>query len=108
MAIVISFENILSLFLPAFFMYKIADSMIFLLTLNNREKIVELVKTMKPVSKYDAQEISRKVRVSLRDDPMFSRMKEFAFEKGLDLSGILVASGLVVRDAMIEELKLEK
>jgi hypothetical protein len=58
---------------------------------DSRGKIIELVKAMKLASSYDAQEISRKVMVSLRDDLMFSRIKEFAFEEGLDLISILVA-----------------
>ncbi|MBA7495395.1 hypothetical protein ES702_05977 [subsurface metagenome] len=71
---------------------------------DNKEKLIQLIKKENPQSKYDVQEISKKVLILLKDDPMFIEIKKYAFNNGLDIVEILSVASIVVRDEVISQL----
>ncbi len=47
---------------------------------------------------YDVQETARRLLVSMKDDPIFKPVKEYAFSNGVDADIILLLGGLLLRD----------
>ncbi|MBI3088210.1 MAG: hypothetical protein HYY91_04925 [Candidatus Omnitrophica bacterium] len=72
------------------------------------QKILDAVEAKSPKLKYDAEEISIDVLLSMRDDPIMEPLKSYAFQHGLNLTEMLIAAGIYVRDRVIEELHLAK
>lgn len=74
-----------------------------------REKILGWVKEKNPQTQYDVQEISREILLAYKDDPIFTPLKEYAYQHGeTSLEQILRAGGILVRNEMIRELRLMK
>lgn len=74
----------------------------------NRDKLIQIVKDKNPKTKYDAQEFSREMILSLKDDPMFAPLKQYAFKEGASFEQILRAGAIPLRDAVIERLDLKE
>lgn len=69
----------------------------------DHEKRDELLAKLKETlgdntSEYDVQESARKLLLSIKDDPMFKPVKDYAFNNGIDADIILILGGLLLRD----------
>lgn len=71
--------------------------------------LINLVKTKNPKTNYDIQEYSLQVLKELAADnnPILFPLKNYAYEKGLVLDIILQAAAIVLRDAVMEEVKFD-
>lgn len=54
-------------------------------------------------TKYDLQVIAIEIMRDLQNDKMIIPVKNYVYEKGLDLNEILIAMGLYLRDKFLEE-----
>lgn len=70
---------------------------------DNKQKLVDAVKSAAPKTAYDVQELSRSITESHSNDDSFSPIKEFAFKEGLDLKDILDVMGIYLRDIALPE-----
>src|SRR3989338_7382026 len=66
----------------------------------NRSSLIEKMRAKLPnnYTEYDVQELANEVLSSLKDDPMMSKVKEYAFNNGLDYDLILRLWRLLLRD----------
>lgn len=72
----------------------------------NKQKIIDAVKSRRPQTNYDIQEYSREILViDLIDDPMMKPIKEYVFKNSISIEIILNAAALIVRDEVMKELK---
>ncbi|XOB40136.1 MAG: hypothetical protein ACKKMR_02280 [Candidatus Nealsonbacteria bacterium] len=72
----------------------------------NRDKIINAVKSHRPQTNYDIQEYSKNVLLNdLIDDPMMKPIKDHAFKNSINVRVILEAASLLVRDEVMKELK---
>jgi hypothetical protein len=69
----------------------------------NKTELIKKAKEHKSPTNYDIEQISRDIMLSLRDDPRINTTKEYAFQNGKDLTLMLMASGLYLRDLVISE-----
>lgn len=73
----------------------------------NRDYLIGEVKKLKPKVKFDIEEAAKKVMFELpKDLPEFGLIKEYAYEKGCQISGLLFAYSIYLRDEVIKELNL--
>jgi len=73
----------------------------------NRDYLVGEVKKFNPKTRFDVEESAKKVMVELPEDrPDFEPIKEYAYKKGRQISGMLFAYAIYLRDQVIEELNL--
>ena len=71
----------------------------------NKQKILdEILADPKPTNAYDVQEKTREVIEEMRDDPIFLPIKDYAFQKGINLYAILGIIAVYFRDFVLEEL----
>ena len=70
-----------------------------------KEELLEKLKNSlgKDYAEYDVQEKARKLVVSMKDDPMFKPVKEYAFSNGIDVDIILLLGGLLLRDNFLNQ-----
>jgi len=54
-------------------------------------------------SEYDVQEKARELLITLKDHPIMSAVKKYAYDNGLDVALILKAGGLWLRDDFLGE-----
>jgi len=74
----------------------------------NKTKIVNAVKARNPQTNYDIQEYSKDVLLNdFINDSMMQLIKEYAFKKPISIKIVLDVAALVVRDAVMDELKLD-
>ena len=83
----------------------IRDSKIEEFIKNNKEELFKKIKNKKPQTNYDIQELSREIMESLSKDKRLFKVKEYAFNKGVDFSQILRASGITLRDLYLKNKK---
>jgi len=74
---------------------------------NHHDSLVQLVKDKAPKSNYDIQQAAFEVVESLleSDDEMALKLKEYAFNDGLDLQVLAKPGGIALRDEVMKELK---
>ncbi|TSC95445.1 MAG: hypothetical protein Athens101410_504 [Parcubacteria group bacterium Athens1014_10] len=74
----------------------------------NREKIINTVKSYNPQTNYDIQEYSKKVLLeNFLNDPIMKPVKDYAFQNSIKIEIILEAATLLVRDEVMKELKFD-
>lgn len=75
----------------------------------NRDRVIDAVKARHPQTNYDIQEYSKDVLLEdLIDDPIMKPIKDYAYQKSIDVKLILEPAALVIRDEVIKELNLDK
>lgn len=75
----------------------------------NKKKILDLVLSdPKPTNAYDAQEKTVVVMDRLANDKMFLPIKDYAFNKGLDMPELLYAMAIYFRKYVLEELNFDE
>jgi len=77
---------------------------------NEHDKIVNLIKEKNPSTKYDAQQYSINVIISLpnRDDINTNQLKSYSYKEGKALSDLLTAAGVYVSEEIIKELDIKE
>ncbi len=76
---------------------------------NNRPTLIDLVKNRNPQTNYDIQENSMAVLKELAksNNKLVAPLKNYAFNKGLNLEILLNSAGIVLRDEVIKEVKFD-
>jgi len=69
----------------------------------NKDELIKNVESQKPQTNYDAEAISRSVMLSLSDDPRLNTVKDYAFQNGKDLTMMLMAGGIYLRDMVFSK-----
>lgn len=72
--------------------------------LDNKDRLVELIKAKNPKSAYDVQEYARKVIEDLQTNDDFIPFKDHAFKEGLQLEFIIVVLSIFLRDTALPVL----
>jgi len=70
---------------------------------DNKDELIEKLKTVGCKTAYDVQENSKAVIKSYKDDDHFSPLKEFVFKQGIDLEIVLLVMSLYLRDIALPE-----
>ena len=71
----------------------------------NRRRIISLIlEEPTPNNAYDAQQKTIEVLRDLKDDPIFSSVKDFAFRNGKSIEDILYATAIYFRRYILEML----
>jgi len=70
---------------------------------DNKEEMIEKLKTIGRKTAYDIQENSKIVVKSYQDDDRFTPIKEFVFKQGIDLEIVLLMMSLHLRDIALEK-----
>lgn len=74
---------------------------------DNRNELVQMVKSRDPATNYDIQKDSVEVikEVLESDHDMVLPLKEYAFSKGIDLGILAPPAGIALRDEVMKEAK---
>ena len=74
----------------------------------NRNRIVNAVKSRRPQTNYDIQEYSKEVLLQdFINDPMMKPVKDYAYQNSLGIKIILETASLTVRDEVMKEVKFD-
>ena len=71
---------------------------------NKRKIIDKIIKKSKPINAYDTQEKTKQVILGMVDNIMFAPLKEYAFEKGIDVKIVLNVTAIYSREFVLKEL----
>jgi len=70
---------------------------------DNKDELIKSVESRKPQTNYDAEAASRSVMISLSGDPRLNKVKDYAFQNGKDLTMMLMAAGIYLRDLVLSK-----
>lgn len=71
----------------------------------NKKRIIDkILADPKPTNAYDAQEKVKQIIKEMANDPIFVPLKNYAFQKGIDLDVILNIISIYFRDFALEKL----
>ncbi len=72
---------------------------------DNKNKILDkILEEPKPTNAYDVQEKTKQVITEMAGDPMFTPIKDYAFQAGIELNVILNVVSIYFRDFALEKL----
>ncbi|MEA1937051.1 MAG: hypothetical protein U9N04_02985 [Patescibacteria group bacterium] len=75
--------------------------------MHKQEILNKILADPKPMNAYDAQEKTKEIIREMKDDSMFLSIKEYAFQKGINLYVILDIIAIYFRKFVLEELGFE-
>lgn len=75
----------------------------------NQKKILDqILADPKPKTAYDAQEKTKEVIEKMVDEDLFIPVKDYVFQKGIELEVVLHVSSIYFRDIVLDKLQLTK
>ena len=75
---------------------------------NKKILLDKILSDPRPTNAYDAHEKTRDVIKNMANDPMFSPLKAYAFDKGKNLKNLLDIVGIYFRDCVLEKLDFKE
>ena len=69
----------------------------------HQREIIKKVKSQNPKTTYDIEQVSIDTMVAYNEDARINNIKEYTYKNGLDLGGMLMASGIYLRDLILNK-----
>lgn len=69
----------------------------------NKDELIKKVESNKPQTNYDIEQSAINAMLPLAGDTRLNKIKEYVFQNGKDLTMMLIASGIYLRDLIISK-----